>query len=100
MQEQRQHTVQLIEQRQAAFVARHGEPMSSQHVWLAQRQRELSALDAIIERLTNEAENLAVRGAGTTGRVVLSITPIATSGAHHQLITPPADGNGGHGAGQ
>ena len=62
--------------------------MTSEHVWLAQRQRELEALDAIIERLSDESDNHAIRGAGTHGRTLLPLTPVATDGAHQQLLTP------------
>ncbi|MEZ5202140.1 MAG: hypothetical protein R2742_12895 [Micropruina glycogenica] len=44
LRDQHQQTLQLIEQRQAVFTARHGNPMSPEHVWLAERTREIDAL--------------------------------------------------------
>ena len=80
----------LIEQRQAAFTARHGTPMGPDHIWLAQRNKEIAALTMIIERLTDEEANLseesiAVRGAGVGGRTLLPLTPV-TDGAHHTTL--------------
>lgn len=90
LQEQRQQTRDLIEQRQAAFTARHGTPMGADHIWLSQRHKEIAALDVIIERLTDDesnltSQNVAVRGAGTGGRRLLPLTPV-TDGAHHTIL--------------
>lgn len=61
--------VDLIDHRQHAFTDRTGQPMSSEHVWLAQRRREQHALHAIIARLKQpELSGNAVRGAGTRAR--------------------------------
>lgn len=90
LQDQREQTVSLIEQRQAAFTARHGTPMGPDHIWLAQRSKEIAALNMIIERLTDEEGNLsedsiAVRGAGVGGRRLLPLTPV-TDGAHDTAL--------------
>jgi hypothetical protein len=61
--------VDLIDHRQHAFTDRTGQPMSNEHVWLAQRRREQHALHAIIARLKQpELSGNAVRGAGTRAR--------------------------------
>jgi integrase len=69
---QRQATLQLIEQRQAAFLARTGAPMDEQNVWLAGRRLEHDALAAIITEIEKDPGSpgspRVVRGAGTTTR--------------------------------
>jgi hypothetical protein len=66
-------TETLISKRQAQFTARHGEPMSSDNVWLSGRTAEtaalrkvLIALDQVVVRRDRQAH--AVRGAGTPDR--------------------------------
>lgn len=87
---QHEQTRQLIEQRQSTFTARHGQPMGPDHIWLTQRHRELDALQAIIDRLTTEPTDQAIKGAGITpdGRPLLNLTP-ATDGAHHTTLQHP-----------
>lgn len=63
--------------------------MGPGHVWLAQRNEEIAALDVIIDRPSDEeanlaAGNVAVRGARVGGRRLLPLTPV-TDGAHHTL---------------
>ena len=61
--------VDLVEHRQQAFIDRTGQAMSTEHVWLQQRNREQQALNAIIERLNSpELSGSAVRGAGAIAR--------------------------------
>jgi hypothetical protein len=61
--------VDLVERRQQAFIDRTGQAMSTEHVWLQQRNREQHALHAIIERLKRpELSGNAVRGAGASAR--------------------------------
>ena len=61
--------VDLIECRQQAFIDRTGQAMSTEHVWLQQRDREQRALHTIIERLNSpELSGNAVRGAGASAR--------------------------------
>ncbi len=61
--------VDLVDHRQQAFIDRTGQAMSTEHVWLAQRNREHRALHAIIERLNSpELSGNAVRGAGASAR--------------------------------
>jgi hypothetical protein len=61
--------VDLVERRQQAFIDRTGQAMSTEHVWLQQRNREQHALHAIIERLKPpELSGNAVRGAGASAR--------------------------------
>jgi len=86
---QRDRTLQLIEERQAAFCARTGAPMSEDNVWMAGRRREVAALDAIIATLDNTSATTAanttaadtpaaaagriVRGAGVPARIDAAI---------------------------
>lgn len=76
--QQKDRTLHLIGQRQLAFTARTGTPMSGDNIWLQGRRRELASLDAIITTLQNQpgtgkaadgpAPQRAVRGAGVTAR--------------------------------
>ncbi|MEV7239324.1 hypothetical protein AB0N06_37300 [Streptomyces sp. NPDC051020] len=69
---QRQRTEQLIAERQNAFTARTGHPMSEDNVWLAGRRQEQDALGRIILKLeqTRLADEplQAVRRAGVEAR--------------------------------
>jgi hypothetical protein len=68
---QLRRTGQLIETRQAAFLARTGTPMGEDNVWLAGRRTEQNALRAIITELESDPHGAgpqAVRGAGTIAR--------------------------------
>lgn len=73
---QQDRTLQLIDDRQAAFCARTGTAMGEDNIWLAGRRHEQHALQAIITALehqdTRSADGSghpqAVRGAGTTAR--------------------------------
>jgi integrase len=76
---QKDRTLDLIDSRQAAFTARTGAPMTPGNVWLDGRQREASALDAIITALETAPETPATGkaqsavGAGTTVRADAAI---------------------------
>jgi hypothetical protein len=68
---QQHRTDRLIEERQNAFTARTGQPMSEDNIWLTGRRQEQDALGRIILKL--EATRLAdqpraVRGAGVGDR--------------------------------
>jgi integrase len=66
---QHERTLQLIDQRQAAFHTRTGMDMGEDNVWLAGRRQEQRALDTIIttlQHMTPEDGGQAVRGIGTT----------------------------------
>jgi integrase len=69
---QRERTLQLIDQRQAAFRARTRQDMGQDNVWLAGRRQEQHALDTIIATLQQttpvDGNGPAVRGAGTAAR--------------------------------
>jgi hypothetical protein len=69
---QRERTLQLIDQRQAAFRARTGQDMGEDNVWLAGRRQEQRALNAIIttwqQTASVDGHGPAVRGAGTAAR--------------------------------
>jgi integrase len=76
---QRDRTLQLIDDRQQAFCARTGAPMSEDNVWLQGRRREAAALEAITTVLRadpgpagtahgGEQRPHAVRGAGVAAR--------------------------------
>ena len=78
LQQQQDRTLHLIGQRQQAFTARTGTPMSQDNIWLQGRHRELASLEAIITTLQHQpdmaetagatASQRAVRGAGVTAR--------------------------------
>jgi len=72
LQTQRHRAEQLITERQRAFQARTGQPMSTDNIWLAGRLQEHDALGRIIVRLeqTRLADGTAqaVRGAGVSAR--------------------------------
>jgi integrase len=69
LEEQLVRTEALIEQRQAAFEARHGQRMEEGNIWLAGRLREVTALRQIMATIDVVEPTSAVRGAGTsTGR--------------------------------
>ncbi|MFC6352663.1 tyrosine-type recombinase/integrase [Rothia nasimurium] len=72
----------LIASRKQQYQARRGEPMPETNVWLTGRLREKASLEAIITKLEDENTTgaQAISGAGTTGRVALT------------LITNPATG--------
>jgi integrase len=69
---QRQRTEQLITERQNAFAARTGQPMSEDNIWLAGRRQEQDALGRIILKLEQarlaDGPPQAVRGAGVDAR--------------------------------
>jgi hypothetical protein len=80
MRQQHDRTVHLIGQRQQAFRARTGTPMSEDNIWLQGRRREAASLEVIITTLENQPgtepgpaaghgpPRQAVRGAGVTAR--------------------------------
>jgi integrase len=84
LQQQKDKTLHLIGQRQQAFRARTGAPMSQDNIWLQGRRREAASLAAIIATLQHQpdaegtpgqpaghsapAPQQAVRGAGVTAR--------------------------------
>ena len=73
---QQDRTLALIDTRQAAFTARTGTPMTPGNVWLDGRQKEVSALEAIItalDAMPGAAPPAAVRGAGITARTDAAI---------------------------
>lgn len=80
--QQLEDTRRLIQARQDAFTARHGQPMGPAHIWLVERNREVGSLEAIINRL-HQCPGGPARGSGPTART--PETP-ATQGAHQTLI--------------
>ena len=59
---------QLIDTRKQAFEARTGHEMTDENIWLAERRKEQQALGKIIATVADpQADNQAVRGAGTGG---------------------------------
>jgi integrase len=84
LQQQNDRTLRLIDQRQQAFCARTGTPMSEDNIWLQGRRREAASLEAIITTLQRHPETesgpdpaatpgapvpgQAVRGAGVAAR--------------------------------
>ena len=84
LRQQKDRTLHLIDQRQHAFCARTGTPMSEDNIWLQGRRREAASLEAIITTLQHQpgtgagpdpaaapgtpAPGSAVRGAGAAAR--------------------------------
>jgi hypothetical protein len=82
LRQQKDRTLQLIDQRQQAFQARTGTPMSEDNIWLQGRRREAGSLETIITTLQHHSETeleptaghspcssqRAVRGAGVAAR--------------------------------
>lgn len=82
---QRAATQTLIDQRKRAYQERTGNDLTDQNVWVQGRLAEIAKLDAIIERLEQEASTSAIGGAGIGGRTRLVVTPV-THGAHAQML--------------
>jgi len=62
-------TERLIEQRQAAFLAKYGTEMDDDNVWLQGRHTEATSLRQILLAVEDVTDNSrAVRGAGTNER--------------------------------
>ena len=72
LQAQQERTAELIDQRRTAFLARTGEQMGEENIWLAGHRQEHDALGRVIVTLeqTRLADGTvqAVRGAGVTAR--------------------------------
>ena len=70
--QQKDKTLHLIGQRQEAFRARTGQPMSEDNIWLQGRRREAASLKAIITTLQDPPETEGgpgpAAGPGTPGR--------------------------------
>jgi integrase len=100
LRQQKDRTLHLIGQRQEAFRARTGQPMSEDNIWLQGRRREAASLEAIVTALQNHpgtqagpdpaatpgapAPRQAVRGAGVaarTARAAARASRPGTSGA-------------------
>ena len=90
---QRDKTLHLIDQRQQAFRARTGTPMSEDNIWLQGRHREAASLEAIITTLQQHpgtedtsgpagpaAPPQAVRGAGVTARTAQAAARVSRPG--------------------
>lgn len=65
--DQHRRTLKLVEIRQGAFAARHGQAMPEENIWLRERRRELTSLTAIIDTLDTAGPS-PVTGAGTLAR--------------------------------
>lgn len=72
LQTQQDRTAELIDQRRTAFLARTGEQMGEDNIWLAGRRQEHDALGRVIVTLEQirlaDGTVHAVRGAGVTAR--------------------------------
>lgn len=72
LQSQKDRTETLIEQRRAAFLARTGQPMDEDNIWLTGRRQEHDALGRVIIALGQtrlaDGTTQAVRGAGVPAR--------------------------------
>jgi integrase len=90
---QKDRTLQLIDDRQAAFTERTGAAMSPGNVWLAGRNREAAALDAIITALDDGPET-ASAAAGTTNIVRGAGVPARADAAIARLDRHDPQGGG------
>lgn len=83
---QRAATVALLDARRSQFTARTGRELADTNVWVAERIREISSLDAIIARLCDDAlpADTAITAASAATRIPL--LPIATRGAHESAL--------------
>jgi integrase len=78
LQQQKDRTLHLIDQRQQAYQARTGASLGEDNIWLQGRRREAASLDAIINTLqrdpgsaeppTARVPRQAIRGAGVAAR--------------------------------
>uniref|UniRef100_UPI001591008B tyrosine-type recombinase/integrase n=1 Tax=Mycobacterium sp. D16R24 TaxID=1855656 RepID=UPI001591008B len=86
LREQRAATAALLDARRAQVAARTGRELADSNVWVAERLREITSLDAIITRLTDHSipTSVAVSGPATATRIPL--LPIATRGAHESAL--------------
>ncbi|MBE5447531.1 hypothetical protein E3G53_004712 [Mycobacteroides abscessus] len=86
LREQRAATAALLDARRAQVAARTGRELADSNVWVAERLREITSLDAIITRLTDHSlpTSAAVSGPATATRIPL--LPIATRGAHESAL--------------
>jgi integrase len=75
LRQQQDRTLHLIDQRQQAFSARTGTPMSEDNIWLQGRRRELASLEAIITTLQDHPDTAQTPGTAEPG------TPRAVRGA-------------------
>ncbi|QRZ61717.1 tyrosine-type recombinase/integrase [Rothia sp. ZJ932] len=79
----------LIDERKNQYKARRGEDMPETNVWLTGRLREKTSLEAIITKLEDEAaQNKAVSGAGTSGRVALTLITNPAKDGTSPIIQP------------
>lgn len=62
-------TEQLVEHRKAQHLARYGEPMGNNNIWLEQRLAEVRSMRLEITALEAQADSSAIiRGPGVCGR--------------------------------
>ncbi|PVB10799.1 tyrosine-type recombinase/integrase [Mycobacteroides abscessus] len=86
-------TEELLAQRRRQFAERTGRELTDDNIWVSERLREISSIQAIIARLNNQVDALAdnqsggiaVAGAATAGR--RPQLPILTRGAHETTIS-------------
>ena len=69
--------------RRRQYHERTGRELTDDNVWIHERRRELASLDAIINRLHAESEQI-VAGAGTAQR--LPLLQIKTRGSHESAL--------------
>ncbi|SHY53373.1 Putative transposase/integrase [Mycobacteroides abscessus subsp. bolletii] len=84
--QQRSATEALLQARRAQVLARTGRELTDTNVWVAERLREVSSLDAIIARLTDPAVPDSAAIAGAASAVRIPLLPIETRGAHQSAV--------------
>lgn len=94
-------TQTLLAGRRQQFAERTGRELTDDNVWVSERLREIASLQAIIARLSDQANTLAdsgsagaaIVGAATAGR--RPQLPILTRGAHESTINHASGGRRG-----
>jgi hypothetical protein len=94
--DQHAKTLTLIDLRRDQYRKRTGRELTDDNVWIHERRREITSLEAIIERLrrdpaASDARN-AVGGAGTANR--LPLMQIKTRGSHESMLRKADPGAG------
>lgn len=86
LEDQRAKTIALVDVRRRQYLDRTGRELTDDNVWIHERRREITSLDAIIDRLRTDegADGRNIGGAGTANR--LPLLQIKTRGSHESVL--------------
>lgn len=88
LEDQRAKTIALVDVRRRQYLDRTGRELTDDNVWIHERRREITSLDAIIDRLNTGAspdgDGRSISGAGTANR--LPLLQIKTRGSHESVL--------------